>query len=308
VFGEARLDPELTRDEFTPMPRVDGWESPIVKNRRKRTDRSPVNPFLPRRLRAEIEIAWPSPPPSVVEAQRAAHEAIARLENAASAVHNVAGDRDLEQARHEAAVAAAYREQTKAPRPPRTDWSAEAVTRKLHYSTAVELAVEAVRAFGRARDAAVETWLADLTADLPALLEEAQVTLRGAAKAVRRHRSTVDAVRKMSIDTGRFGANWHQSASGLNPTKALAGLADAVAVVESDDPVLTGLAYVTEDDMSPPSHTRAAMQRRADKRHGGEDFVMLAQISDADKLGEVAPCAKGNRLSSPGVTAAEGIV
>lgn len=75
--------------------------------------------------------------------------------------------------------------------------------------------------------------------------------------------AAVDAGHRLSVDSGRFGSDWHQQGDHvIKPVVCMGGLANLVALVESEDPIVAGEFLTSEQEMSLPLHTHKALTAR----------------------------------------------
>lgn len=293
---DARLPRSVdlgTVDEAPPMvaDRTSGYIAPWKKKRAPRR----VDPFAPQRMRDGVRIDWPAAPEDVVTAQRAALAAIDTFDESGRRLLDIAQDAEDETIGHEARVAKAYRDDKPLPTLEATDWAAAKVVREIQHSEAYSAAQAEMVRFQTVVSAARPEWLASVVAVIEPAHEKAREAVLMAAREAREWRAAVDAADSMSKATGVYGPAWHQSPSGLNVGLAMDGLQKLVALVESDDPVVSGAFLTSDEELSPPSWTREALARRA---AAGADFarVALLTIEQADREGRVAGCAQGRNL------------
>jgi hypothetical protein len=268
-----------------------GWVHPM---RRKKTARR-VDPYAPGRMRAEVAIDAPSAPEAVVAAQQSALAAIDAFEEAGRRVKDVGQDAQDERIDHEAAVAKAYRNGDAIPELKATDWVAEETIRKIQYGEAFDAAKIETARFRVTYKAAQPEWLSALVHVVEPSHARAREAVLVAAEALGEWRAAVNAADAMSQAAGVYGPAWNQSPSGINVGIAMDGVQKLVQLVESDDPVVSGAFLTTPDELSPPSWTREALRRKAER---GVDYARVATelFEQADREGTVASIARGNNL------------
>lgn len=236
------------------VPVTTSWVAP---NKRKR-DRKP-DPFMPKRLREQVQITYPNPPEHVIEAQQKALAAIDDYQAAIDAIRSLGADQEAEKKEHQSLVMEAVRTGSPVDDLRRTDWAMEELNRNARHEVAWSAAEHAVKEFRDLVVASKEEWFEAAIERLDGAHAKARELLAEAIPAVVAWRAKIKAADELARATGRFGNGYHVSAE--SKLKSRVGMIErdltrVLDILNSDDPVISGEYLTAEYEMVPPLHTR----------------------------------------------------
>lgn len=273
------------------------WVPPKLRHKRVFGYSNPVAG-----LAARLVIQHPEPPAPVLEAQRAALDAVDTANSLYKAMRAVDADRAEEIADHRAAATSALDSDRPAPVHSPTDWEQVRAQREAEWRRAVKVAQVATADFVAVHDAELPAWRDAVVATAAACLKAARRQHREAARSIRAHRAAVQSAEAMSVSLGLWSRGWHASVSGIRPAVALAALSEVENLVQSDDPVTSG-TYLEGpvDGPKPPLHTRAWMSQRD---QGSYSYGLLAAIEAREQY-QITAHTQGARVPRRDLTPAE---